>query len=122
QSARRPAKRPWRLILPCAILVRMLATFEPSSSSTACLIWILFACGATSKTIVRPSSRMMEVFSVMSGRRITSVSFIKVLILPIADRSLQIRQQLAEHVLKFLERALGRDDTFRVGDVPRRDA
>ena len=43
QSERRPTKRPWRFTLPCAIDVRTLATFEPSSVSTACLMSILLA-------------------------------------------------------------------------------
>ena len=55
--------------------VRTCSTFEPSSVSIARLISVLFAWVATSDTIVRPScSRWMDVFSVMSGRRITSVS------------------------------------------------
>ena len=57
------------------MLVRMLSTFAPSSCSIARLISILFASGATWNTIVRPSSRRIDVFSVMSGRRMTSVSF-----------------------------------------------
>ena len=57
--------------------VRTCSTFEPSSVSTARLISVLFASVATWNTIVRPSrSRWMDVFSVMSGRRMTSVSFI----------------------------------------------
>src|SRR5439155_17852431 len=76
QSGRRPANRPCRLILPWEMVVRMLSTFEPSSCSIARLIWTLLAPTATWKTIVRPSSRRIDVFSVMSGRRITSVSFI----------------------------------------------
>src|SRR5215208_4032026 len=58
------------------MLVRMLSTFAPSNCSIARLTSILFAPVATSNTIVRPSSRRSDVFSVMSGRRITSVSFI----------------------------------------------
>src|SRR6478672_1122999 len=58
------------------MLVRMLATFAPSNCSTARLIWILLAFGATWNTMVRPSSRRIDVFSVMSGRRMMSVCFI----------------------------------------------
>ena len=59
------------------MLVRMLSTFAPSSCSIARLISILFAPVATWNTIVRPSSRRIDVFSVMSGRRMTSVSFMR---------------------------------------------
>jgi hypothetical protein len=65
--------------LPCASDVRTLATFEPSSVSTARLISILLASIATWNTSVRPSSRTTVVFSVIRGRRITSVIFIYVL-------------------------------------------
>ena len=43
-----------------------------------CLISILLAPRATWNTIVRPSSRSIVVFSVTSGRRMTSVSFMTV--------------------------------------------
>ena len=41
------AKRPCRLILPCAMLVRMRSTFAPSSCSIARRICTLLAFGAT---------------------------------------------------------------------------
>src|SRR6266545_1957016 len=76
QSERRPTYLPWRLNLPCASDVRTLSTFEPSSDSMAFLMSILLASIATWNTSVRPSSRRTVVFSVMSGRRSTLVSFI----------------------------------------------
>src|SRR4029079_1700511 len=83
QSARCPTNRPWRFIFPCAIEVRTASTLVPSSFSTARLMSTLVACGATSNTIVRPASRSSVVFSVISGRRMTSVCFIACLV-PIA--------------------------------------
>src|SRR3990170_5459495 len=69
----------------------MLATFAPKSCSTARLISTLLAPFATWNTIVRPSSRISEVFSVISGRRMTSVSF--------------ITASLRERLLQLFERA-----------------
>src|SRR5260370_35280771 len=89
------------------MLVRMLATFAPSNCSTACLISILLASGATWKTMVRPSSRRMDVFSVISGRRMTSVTFMTT---------------SAERFLQLFQRVPGRDDALGVHDVPRGDA
>ena len=66
---------PWRLNLPCEIAVRTPWTFEPRSFSTARLMSTFVAPDATSNTSVRWSSRMSVVFSVTSGRLITSVSF-----------------------------------------------
>src|SRR6266851_8776750 len=89
------------------MLVRMLATFAPSNCSTACLISILLAPGATWKTMVRPSSRRMDVFSVISGRRMTSVT---------------LMTTSGERLLQLLQRVPGRDDALGVHDVPRGDA
>src|ERR1700681_4184902 len=89
------------------MLVRMLATFAPSNCSTACLISILLAPGATWKTMVRPSSRRMDVFSVISGRRMTSMTFMTT---------------SAERFLQTLQGALRCDDPTGVHDVPRGDA
>src|SRR5919106_217977 len=55
--------------------VRTSATFAPRSFSIARLMSILLASFATSNTTVLPSSRSTVVFSVTSGRRMTSVSF-----------------------------------------------
>ena len=57
------------------IEVRTLATLVPSIFSVARLTSILFAPLATSNTMVLSSSRSNVVFSVTSGRRMTSVSF-----------------------------------------------
>src|ERR1700674_2318914 len=89
------------------MLVRMLATFAPSNCSTACLISILLAPGATWKTMVRPSSRRMDVFSVISGRRMTSVT---------------LMTTSTERCLQRCQRALRRDDALGVHDVHRGDA
>ena len=62
------------------IAVRTASTFDPSSFSTARLTSTFVASGATSKTSVRPFSRISVVFSVISGRRMTSVSFIACLV------------------------------------------
>src|SRR5262249_5926286 len=56
--------------------VRTASTFAPSSFSTARLMSTFVAPVATSNTSVRPPSRSSVVFSVISGRRITSVCFI----------------------------------------------
>ena len=75
------------------------------------MISILLAPGATWNTIVRPSSRRMDVFSVMSGRRMTSVSFIAAL------------QLAACSLLQLLDARRGRDDhAVGVHDVARGDA
>src|SRR5260370_12942957 len=89
------------------MLVRMLATFGPSNCSTACLISILLAPGATWNTMVRPSSRRMEVFSVISGRRMTSVTRMTT---------------SAERFLQLFQRCPRRDDALGVHHVPRGDA
>src|SRR5207245_10847988 len=91
------------------MLVRMLATFAPSNCSTARLTWILLAPVATWKTIVRPSSRRMDVFSVIRGRRMTSVTFMPTL-------------ASAERFLQPFQRALRCDDAPGVHDIPRGDA
>src|SRR5690242_12145512 len=94
------------------MLVRMLSTLAPSSCSIARLISVLFASWATWNTIVRPSSRRIDVFSVMSGRRITSVSFML-----FARLQLALRQSL----LQLFERALRRHDARRVEHLARGD-
>src|SRR5437764_2370797 len=86
----------------------MLSTFDPSSCSMARLIWTLFAFGATWKTMVRPSSRRIDVFSVISGRRSTSVNFII------------FTAALCEGLLQLLDCAWGRDYAFGVRHLPRR--
>ena len=76
QSGRWPTNRPCRLNLPCMICVRTDATFDPNSFSTARLMSIFVASRATSNTTTRRLSRAIVVFSVTSGRRMTSVIFI----------------------------------------------
>jgi hypothetical protein len=69
QSGRWPANRPWRFTLPCAYRrAHVRPPWRRAAVSTARLISILLAPRATSNTIVRPSSRRIAVFSVMSGR------------------------------------------------------
>src|SRR4051794_24731534 len=123
------------------MLVRMFATFAPSSCSTARLICTLFASDATWKTMVLPSSRRIEVFSVMSGRRMMSVIFIQ--FSEIADGRVQnadgIEELIAasnlqsaicnlrsaisigQSLLQFLEGGPRRDDAIGVHHVARRD-
>ena len=73
QSGRRPAKRPCRFNLPRIDVVRTVGHLRAEQlSRRRCRICTLFASAATCSTSVRPSSRRIVVFSVMSGRRITS--------------------------------------------------
>src|SRR5258705_5309662 len=128
QSERRPMYLPWRLNLPCLREVRTLSTFEPSSDSTAFLMSILLASIATWNTSVRPSSRRTVVFSVMSGRRSTCVSFMT-LSRQLAAGSWQqsgsfcplpaARCALSECLLQFLDRRARQDEPPRIDDVAR---
>src|SRR5688572_12875970 len=126
-------KRPCRLNLPCAIEVRTSSTFAPSSFSTARLTSILVASDATSNTSVRPASRSSVVFSVISGRRMMSVSFMVRYQLPVAScqceaRSLRVLDweletgdwKLSQRLLQLFERLAGRDDARGVHHVARR--
>src|SRR5262245_37036373 len=113
------------------MLVRMFATLAPSNCSTARLISTLLACGAPWKTIVLPSSRMIDVFSVTSGRRMMSVIFMTVLVKlqmsecrfqipsPMPICNLQSAMSLDQCLLQLLERRAGRDDVVGVHDVAR---
>ena len=67
---------------------------------------------ATSNTIVLPSSRRMDVFSVISGRRMTSVSFM--LSGVTIDFRFATPGQLLERLLELLEGALRRDHAIGV--------
>src|SRR5688572_15594619 len=125
QSARRPMYLPWRFILPCASEVRTLSTLDPSSCSTARLMSILLASFDTWKTSVRSSSRMRVVFSVMMGRRMTSVTFIRI---PNHEglkdhehvfrfRVLRVLRGLSQRLLELLERGLRQHDAPRIHHV-----
>src|SRR4051812_7998314 len=115
------------------MLVRMVSTFAPSSFSIARRISTLLASRATWKTIVRPSSRWIDVFSVMSGRRMMSVSFIT------DPRNARMREcmnarcasvhsricasrDLREGLLQLLERGPRGDHAAGVDDVARGQA
>src|SRR6185436_18652149 len=119
--------RPWRLNLPCEIEVRTASTFEPSSFSTARLMSTLVAPAATSNTTVRPASRSSVVFSVMSGRRMISVSFITCLCQGTREKGQGIKGvpcplSLPQRLLQLLNRRARRDDLRRVHDVAGGDA
>src|SRR6185369_4087274 len=75
QSARRPTCRPWRFTLPWTLATRTSCSFTPNRVSTAFLISGLEASRWTSKQSERWVSLRAVVFSVMSGRRMTSYMF-----------------------------------------------
>src|SRR6187200_288104 len=81
---------------------------------------ILFATFNTSNTTVLPSSRRVVVFSVTSGRRMTSVSFI---INPSTRlRARTLARALAQGGLQLFHRGPGQHHLAGVGDVARGDA
>src|SRR5688572_24482350 len=96
--------------------------------STAAFIWILLACGATSK-VYCPYSIRIVFFSVMSGRRMTSSSLISAticLLCLLADCVPRLRPNTRlplvggqrPNLLDHLDRRLHDDQALIFQDVP----
>src|SRR5687768_7045343 len=114
--------RPWRFTLPCTFATRTSCTFTPKRVSTAFLISGLVASRCTSKPRVRWVSLRLVIFSVTSGRRMTSYMFFMEFLglrcqplLELGERFLGDEQVAAvQHVVDV---HLGGVDHLQSGDV-----